>query len=732
MSDHLKYNPSRQHPSQRFVQKLREFGDLQTSLGNKAHSLYLHGNLDDAMKLYKEAARICRESGNRYELSVSLGNQALILYSLDDLDGAISLHKEEERLYRELGDKDGLQNSLGNQAIVFYTKGNLERAIALHKEQEGICRIFGIKEGLQICLGNQARIFFEQDNLDWAMTLSKEQERICRKIENKDGLQNALGIQANILYIRGDLEGALTLWIEQDHILRELDPWYGVIRGYTGHRNDDVIMRMFEREEGICRKRKDKDGLQRALGSQALKLYRTRHPDRAMELHKEEEQICREIGDKDGLQRSLGNQARIFHDRGDLDGAMTLHKEEERICQELGNKDGLQRSLGNQARILYDLGDLDGAMALHKEKEKICRELENREGIERSLSNQVKILSDQGNAIGAGILFKDLMRIRRELGYLKGEITEAHQELINIYQEHQKKDNYSSTPAHPIADNIHFAVTSPSVMKAGLSYLIDIWTFQAAQRAIVLKRAQEEMDVKIRIKTQGPKLIERGTVLLVRLEIENAVVEEPEQTIFWIGEITNATFVVTIPNDAKKGQYIGRSTFFINGLQIARLSFNIVVGDVGSQNEFLPTTERVYKTAFASYASSDKREVLARVQGLEKAGIDVFIDVKNLRSGQNYEEILLEVLSSKDIFYLFWSKAASKSKWVEKEWRHALSKRGIDYIDPIPLVSPEEVPPPKELADTLHFGDWILAYICTEEHKKRSVSSKAMPNDISS
>ena len=66
---------------------------------------------------------------------------------------------------------------------------------------------------------------------------------------------------------------------------------------------------------------------------------------------------------------------------------------------------------------------------------------------------------------------------------------------------------------------------------------------------------------------------------------------------------------------------------------------------------------------------------------------------------------------TRDVMYLFWSEAASRSKWVEWEWRYGYEKRGIDFIDPCPLDPPSKVPPPKELADLIHFDDWVLAYM---------------------
>jgi hypothetical protein len=94
--------------------------------------------------------------------------------------------------------------------------------------------------------------------------------------------------------------------------------------------------------------------------------------------------------------------------------------------------------------------------------------------------------------------------------------------------------------------------------------------------------------------------------------------------------------------------------------------------------------------------------------------LEVFIDVISLRSGQKWEQELWKVIPTYDVFYLFWSANARRSDWVDKEWRCALKTRNLDYIDPIPLVSPEEAPPPPELASK-HFNDWMLPYMRAEK-----------------
>jgi hypothetical protein len=77
--------------------------------------------------------------------------------------------------------------------------------------------------------------------------------------------------------------------------------------------------------------------------------------------------------------------------------------------------------------------------------------------------------------------------------------------------------------------------------------------------------------------------------------------------------------------------------------------------------------------------------VLLWVSGARTFGIEVFVDVLDLRAGDHWSEKLQAHLKDKDLFCLFWSKPASESKEVEKEWRAALKERGIYYIHPIPL-----------------------------------------------
>jgi len=264
-------------------------------------------------------------------------------------------------------------------------------------------------------------------------------------------------------------------------------------------------------------------------------------------------------------------------------------------------------------------------------------------------------------------------------------------------------------------DRVHFTITSPPTVLPGAVFVIGVWAHLERQRKQVIERALEAARAatgEILVTSKGPVGVARGTVLSVRLDVDGLTIPYAEDEILWEGEIGNATFSVRVPDEVPEGPKPGVATIFADGLQIARVCFLIHVGKALAEVTDVPVEEERHRKAFACYASQDRDGVMARVQGIQKAAPDmeIFVDVDSLRSGQYWEQELWKVIPSKDIFYLFWSLRASQSEWVQKEWRCALATRGLDFIDPVPLASPEHVPPPAELA-ARHFNDKWLAYM---------------------
>jgi TIR domain len=264
-----------------------------------------------------------------------------------------------------------------------------------------------------------------------------------------------------------------------------------------------------------------------------------------------------------------------------------------------------------------------------------------------------------------------------------------------------------------LTDRVHFSVTAPREVAPGAAFVLDIWAHLEQQRAEVLERARQHVSGgPILIQEKGPVRIARGTILTVRVQVEGLVIKDPEDTILWEGDIGSANFPVRVPKDALPGPRAGTARFYVNAIEVAKLHFALSVGKTIAEPETLSARIKRYRLAFASYASEDNDEVLNILQGIKMGmpDLDVFYAEASLRAGERWPERLKQEILARDVFYLFWSRAASVSPWVDMEWRFAYEKRGIDVIKPVPLVPPHVVPPPPELAAKLHFNDWVLAH----------------------
>ena len=268
-------------------------------------------------------------------------------------------------------------------------------------------------------------------------------------------------------------------------------------------------------------------------------------------------------------------------------------------------------------------------------------------------------------------------------------------------------------PANLTRDNVQFTLTGPATLAAGDVYELLFWMHVEEQRATVLARAASELRLpfdQMAVKSEGPYPLERGTRLSVRFDIAGLTCIDNYKWITWTGEIGKTTFIVEVPADTAQKAYIGSASIRLNDCEIACMSFVVRVGAAKGAVEQIPSTTTAHRKAFASYASEDRDAVLERVQGMEKLGAEVFVDVISLRSGDNWEAELVKHIADADVFYLFWCHHAKASEWVSKEWQLALRAKGLDFIDPVPLESPQQAPPPKQLASK-HFNAPVLAFI---------------------
>jgi hypothetical protein len=279
----------------------------------------------------------------------------------------------------------------------------------------------------------------------------------------------------------------------------------------------------------------------------------------------------------------------------------------------------------------------------------------------------------------------------------------------NVYLVKERSSLWSRF--RPRLKEVWLATAAPPSVARNSTFVAKFSAYTLAYRNQVIRA--------IEVESPGTKLFldlhacqwEPGTKVTVALWADHLHVEEPLQSFVWNGKWVIVQFDISVPDGVDEGRLILKFDVSIEGLTIARLrpELRIVHGKAAPGEKL--TIAKSPNKAFASYASPDRREVLGRVRSLQIfTRIDVFLDCLSLHPGESWKSRLMNEITQRDIFWLFWSRNALQSEWVEWEWRAALAAKTLDYIQPHPLEGPDIAPPPTELA-ALQFGTLYESYL---------------------
>jgi hypothetical protein len=184
-------------------------------------------------------------------------------------------------------------------------------------------------------------------------------------------------------------------------------------------------------------------------------------------------------------------------------------------------------------------------------------------------------------------------------------------------------------------------------------------------------------------------------------------------TFRWLEDIHRAEFRLRASGALDGTTARGRLVAYLGAILLAEVDLAIKVdsryrpadGETGPG--LAETAARPFRKIFASYSHRDTEIVRQYEAFMESCGDRYLRDVRDLRSGEQWNLRLLALIDEADIFQLFWSSNSMRSRFVRREWEHALALGRPDFIRPTyweePLPeSPEDGLPPESLR-ALHF-----------------------------
>ena len=268
------------------------------------------------------------------------------------------------------------------------------------------------------------------------------------------------------------------------------------------------------------------------------------------------------------------------------------------------------------------------------------------------------------------------------------------------------RDNQDARPAAG-TEPLEFAVSHPIQFSMGVPFIVDALIYRQNDRRLAVLHAAELSSDSDRFRSSGSAEAVRGTKLRVTLGLPWPT-EPAAQMVDWSGALSNVSFQVVTPKYATSKTVHGTCGISVDGLAIGQVHFQLQLSNGDHSHARQISRAAVIKSAFASYANQDRRRVLARIQGVEKLGVSVFADFNGLRGNEQSKKQIFQVIDTSDVLYLFWSKHAKRSTWIEQEWRYGMERKGAGFINFVPLVDPNKAPPPPELASQKLFQNSIV------------------------
>lgn len=265
----------------------------------------------------------------------------------------------------------------------------------------------------------------------------------------------------------------------------------------------------------------------------------------------------------------------------------------------------------------------------------------------------------------------------------------------------------------PSSDEVDCTVFAPPRAPLGQWIMVQVFAHQPASANEARETALEfDQDAARRGVAALPTRILRGSTLTFELLINGAVVQDNVRSMKWLGRVSSVQFVVEMPGRTEANKLIGRLLVAQDSVPIGTIAFTIGVdSEQADPPRPLATGKPLrFRSAFISYASKDRPEVLRRVQMLDAVGIEYFHDLLSLEPGQRWERELYRQIDQNDVLLLFWSTEAKNSKWVGEEWKYALQHKGDDGVLPIVIEGPPPVSPPPELKH-LHFCSRFMYFL---------------------
>lgn len=279
------------------------------------------------------------------------------------------------------------------------------------------------------------------------------------------------------------------------------------------------------------------------------------------------------------------------------------------------------------------------------------------------------------------------------------------QEHINALDKEIAAENASHT------DNVFATVFAPAEVKRKSNMMTQVYLHLAEEsKAIMTLSCAADKKAEIRNFTPLSINLRYGEKVDVELNIYGSeLLMSERKSLIWMGKFTQCAFRYFVPEDIDVEELYCEVNIIIRQAMIGDMAFTTQI--VENPKNLAPQIfSHKFNKIFISYAREDQQIANTLAFAYRIQDMDYFFDKETLKSGDVYEEKIMEYIDSADLFVLCWSENAAKSEYVTKErqraMQHAYPQISIDEatLKICPICIPPEAELPADMIKIYNFG----------------------------
>ena len=396
-----------------------------SKLGNTYSNL---GQMEQAVKFYKQALAISREIGDRSKVATGLANLGNAYHLLGQVDWAIEHYGQALVVSQEIGDQRGESETFSNLGSAFHSLGLIEQAIEYYQRALAIAREISDRRGEGNHLGRLGLAYTDFGQIERAFEYYQQALVIAREVGDKRKEGYHLGNLGIAHYNLGQIKQAIECYHQALRIAREIGDRHGE-SAYLGNLGNtyrdlgqaEIALDHYEKALVIAREIGDRHGEGNHLGNLGLAYSDLGQIEQAMEYYQQALEIARAIGNRRGEGNLLGNFGNVYRSIGEMEKSIEYHQQALEIAREIGDRRGESAHLGNMGNCYRNLSQIAQAIEYYQQALEIAQEIGDRRGEGNHLGNWGSVHRDLGQTTQAIEYYQRALEIARETGDRRGE-----------------------------------------------------------------------------------------------------------------------------------------------------------------------------------------------------------------------------------------------------------------------------------------------------------------------